>query len=104
MMRTLDGVLRAHSRLTAPLLLKLGVQAAELDVSRGAASVLQTTEIVQPGVVLMAYNYRVPAANAFSISWQGMGFLIFDACGLVRPKPDYLSQIDTLFIRNTKRV
>jgi FkbM family methyltransferase len=103
-MRTLDGVLRAHPRLRAPLLVKLDVQGAELDVLRGGASVLQAAEFVQLEVALMSYNEGAPTANAVFNFMAEHDFLIFDICGFVRPNPSYLSQIDVLFVRKDSKL
>lgn len=98
-MRTLDSVLSEHPRLTAPLLIKLDVQGAELDILRGGGSVLQAAEFVQLEVALMSYNEGAPTANAVFNFMTAHDFLIFDICGFVRPNPSYLSQIDVLFVR-----
>jgi hypothetical protein len=32
------------------------------------------------------------------------GFLFFDVCGYVKPKPPFLSQIDALFVLETSKL
>lgn len=95
--RTLDNLLKEHP-LPPPLFIKLDVQGAELDVIRGAASAMEQAQIVQLEIALMPYNEGAPMANAVFNFMEERGFVLFDVCGFIRPKPSYLTQIDVLFV------
>ena len=97
--RTLDNVLKGYQQLTAPLLIKLDVQGAELDVLAGGNKTLALAEIVQLEVALMNYNEGAPDINAVMNFMADHDFHFFDICGFVKPDPRYLSQIDVLFVR-----
>ena len=58
-MHTLDGLLKDRA-LGAPILLKLDVQGAELDVLAGASRVLEATEFVVMEVSFLEYNKGAP--------------------------------------------
>lgn len=98
-MHTLDNVLKKHPQLKTPLLVKLDVQGAELDVLSGGNHALALAEVVQLEVALMNYNEGAPDMNAVINFMTARGFLFFDVCGFVKPDPRYLSQIDVLFVR-----
>jgi FkbM family methyltransferase len=96
---TLDNVLKQYPQLTAPLLIKLDVQGAELDVLAGGSGALTLAEVVQIEVALMNYNEGAPDLTAVVNFMAARDFLFFDICGFVKPDPKYLSQIDVLFVR-----
>jgi FkbM family methyltransferase len=98
-MRTLDNVFSKYPQLKAPLLIKLDVQGAELDVLTGGSHVLALAEVVQLEVALMNYNQGAPDMNSVLKFMAERDFVFFDICGFVRPIPKYLSQIDVLFVR-----
>jgi FkbM family methyltransferase len=100
-MVTLDQVLSGDSRLRSPLLLKLDVQGAELEVLRGAAETLAHCEIVQLEVALLNYNEGAPTTLEVISFMDANGFAIFDVVGFVRPNGTDLVQVDLLFAKKT---
>ena len=98
-MHTLDNVLKNYPKLKKPLLIKLDVQGAELDVLSGGSNALAETEVMQLEVALMNYNEGAPDMNAVLSFIAERNFVFFDICGFIKPNPKYLSQIDVLFVR-----
>ena len=96
---TLDNVFKQYPQLKAPLLIKLDVQGAELDVLTDGSRTLALAEVVQVEVALMNYNKGAPDFTAVANFMAARDFLFFDICGFIRPDPKYLSQIDVLFVR-----
>jgi FkbM family methyltransferase len=99
-MHTLDDVLDRHPEQKSPLLIKLDVQGAELDVLRGGNHALAIAEVVQVEVSLMKYNEGAPDISDVLRFMTERGFAFFDICGFHKPIPKYLIQIDVLFVRN----
>ncbi len=102
--RTLDGVLNENHFMRQPLLLKLDVQGAELDVLQGGQMAMQNSEIMQLEVALTSYNEGAPQSDKVIAFMAERGFSIYDICGFVRSDPTYLSQIDVLFVRKTSKL
>jgi FkbM family methyltransferase len=100
-MVTLDQVVSGDSRLKSPLLLKLDVQGAELEVLRGANETLARCEIVQLEIALLNYNDGAPTAPEVISFMDARGFAIFDVVGFVRPNGTDLVQVDLLFAKKT---
>ncbi len=100
-MVTLDQVVSRDGRLNSPLLLKLDVQGAELEVLRGADETLARCEIVQLEVALLNYNEGAPTAVEVISFMDANGFAIFDVVGFVRPNGTDLVQVDLLFAKKT---
>jgi len=103
-MHTLDNLINKHPQLKMPLLIKLDVQGAELDVLSGGDHALALAEVVQLEVALMSYNQGAPDINRVLRFMAERGFVFFDICGFVKPIPRYLSQIDVLFVRKESKL
>jgi|ERR1035437_258506 FkbM family methyltransferase len=103
-MHTLDNVLKQFPQLKTPLLIKLDVQGAEIDVLAGGGYALALAEVVQLEVALMEYNEGAPDIEAVVNFMAANDFMFFDICGFVRPDPKYLSQIDVLFVRKDSKL
>ena len=103
-MHTLDNILTKHPQLKTPLLVKLDVQGAELDVLTGGRNALALAEVVQLELALMDYNEGAPTMNTVLNFMAERDFLFFDICGFVKPDPKYLSQIDVLFVRKNSKL
>ncbi len=97
---TLDA-LAAGAPLRPPVLLKIDVQGAELDVLRGAERVLGATEVV----LLEASFFRTfrggPLFHQVVEHLAARGFVVYDVAGLqYRPLDGALSQVDLAFVRD----
>jgi FkbM family methyltransferase len=103
-MTTLDDMMAEHPELTAPLLLKLDVQGAEIEVLKGAPKTLGMAEFVQLEVALLPYNDGAPLASETIAFMDRLGFAIFDIPGFIRPLDKHLVQIDVLFARKASRL
>ena len=95
---------KRHPQLKTPLLVKLDVQGAELDVLTGGSCTLALAEVVQLEVALMNFNEGAPDMNTVIKFMAERGFLFFDICGFIKPDPKYLSQIDVLFVRKDSKL
>jgi len=102
--RKLDTVLSEVNFVGSPLFIKLDVQGAELDVLRGSQGAIQNAEVVQLEVALTTYNEGAPQSDEVIAFMAERGFSIYDICGFVRPDPNYLSQIDVLFVPKGSRL
>lgn len=102
-MTTLDGMLDARSGpagLRAPLLLKLDVQGAELEVLKGGPSTLARAELVILETSTIPYNEGAPLAAEVIRFMSERGFVIYDFCGQCRRESDNtLYQTDIAFVR-----
>jgi FkbM family methyltransferase len=96
---TLDRVIDKYSELRTPLLIKLDVQGAELDVLKGGSHALSMAEVVQLEVALMNYNEGAPDLKDVLKFMAEYGFAFFDICGFIKATPKYLAQIDVMFVR-----
>jgi FkbM family methyltransferase len=100
-MTTLDAVMAEHPELKGPLLLKLDVQGAELEILKGAPKTLAAAEFVQLEVALLPYNEGAPTAAETVAFMDERGFAIFDIAGFVRPYNRHLVQLDFVFAKKT---
>jgi len=100
-MSTLDDVVSSASSFKSPILLKLDVQGAELEVLRGAEKTLAISEIVQLEVALLHFNEGAPSSAEVVAFMDAKGFAIYDVVGFVRPNATDLVQVDLLFAKKT---
>ncbi len=97
---TLDA-LAASTPLEPPVLLKIDVQGAELDVLRGAGQVLDATEVVLLEASLFRTFRGGPLLHQVVEYLAARGFVVYDVAGLqYRPLDGALSQVDLAFVRD----
>jgi len=82
-----------------PLVLKLDVQGAELDVLAGAAASLAQTVLVQLETLLFPFYEGAPELAEIVGFMQSAGFVVYDVVDLgYRPVDGALAQLDLLFV------
>lgn len=92
---TLDGLCRDRP---APFVVKVDVQGAELEVMRGAVSVLARTELVVLEASLFRFYEGGPDFHALVDFMKQRGFVVYDIAGArCRPLDHALAQVDLLF-------
>lgn len=92
----LDSILNAMD-FTAPVILKLDVQGADLRALKGASLVLSRAEVVIAEASL--FNEKNLAADIIQYMDQS-GFRLYDVCGAgYRPYDQALGQVDLAFVR-----
>jgi FkbM family methyltransferase len=91
---TLDDVAAA---LPAPIMLKIDVQGAELEVLKGGEATLQRCELIQLEVAVASYNSGAPTMLEVLQFMEARGFRPFDVSGETRPNGADLVQVDLLF-------
>jgi hypothetical protein len=101
-MHTLDGLLKGRAP-GAPILLKLDVQGAELDVLAGASHVLESTEIVIMEVSILEYNKGAPDFRRIIDTLADLGFVVLDLVDPSRDPRGQLEQADMVFVRADSR-
>jgi FkbM family methyltransferase len=96
---TLDGLLETDG-LAGPILLKLDVQGAELEVLAGAPRTLSATEFVLAEVSFYQAFENGPQLADIVTYMKARGFAAYDVCGfLYRPLDGALAQADVAFVR-----
>jgi FkbM family methyltransferase len=97
-MQTIDEIIRSKS-MVAPDLLKLDVQGYELEVLKGAQSILGHLSVVLAEINLIDIHKNVPLLyDIVSFMWE-KGFVAYDICGLTRrPLDQALWQADFIFV------
>jgi FkbM family methyltransferase len=94
--QTLDKLTEA---MPGPLLLKVDVQGAELEVLAGGSATLAKSEVVQLEVALLPYNEGAPSMLGVLTAMDAMGFVPFDISGFSRPNGVDLVQVDIVFAK-----
>lgn len=98
-MCTLDGFMSRRT-YDSPLLLKLDVQGFELEVLRGALTLLASAELVIMETSLLPYNEGSPLLVDVIDFMAAEGFAVFDFCGQARRESDgILFQTDVAFVK-----
>jgi FkbM family methyltransferase len=98
-MKTLDEAVGFRA-LFGPLLLKLDVQGAELEVLKGASTTLKKTEVVLLEVSFLQYNKNSPLAEEVIRFMNDRGFVVYDIGTLTRcGAQQSLLQADMFFVR-----
>jgi FkbM family methyltransferase len=95
--RRLDVLARDQS-ISLPDLIKLDVQGAELDVLRGAGSLLKTCRAIIAELSFIQGNARAPRASEVIAGLAQMGFNAVDVCKIRRSSIGAVSQMDILFV------
>jgi FkbM family methyltransferase len=96
--RTIDDIVVSEGA-EGPLVIKLDVQGAELDVLAGAAASLAQTALVQLETLLFPFYDGAPELAQIVAFMQDAGFVVYDAVDLgYRPVDGALAQLDLLFV------
>ncbi len=98
---TLDELAGA---LPGPLMLKVDVQGAELEVLAGGLQTLARCEVVQLEVPIVPYNEGAPTMLEVMGYMAERGFVPLDISGYSRPNGVDLAQIDVLFVPGASRL
>jgi hypothetical protein len=100
---TLDNLLEAYKDFQQLDFLKLDVQGYELEVLKGASTLLQHTEFVLMETSLIPINTGCPLIFEVITFMNSMGFQTMDFCSQVRRKDGALWATDLLFINKSSR-
>jgi FkbM family methyltransferase len=96
---TLDGLCKERG-LQGPLLIKVDVQGAELDVLAGAAQALQDTEYVILETSLFKFFVEGPQFYDVIVFMKERGFVLYDMLGYsYRLLDGAMSQVDLVFVK-----
>lgn len=100
-MTSVSAICREHFGGKAPDLLKLDVQGFELEVIKGAESVLPQVSVVLAELNLLAIYDGVPLMHEVTEWLASRGFVMYDVGQLIRrPKDNALWQLDALFVQS----
>ena len=98
-MTKLDDIVE-EKKLAGPFLLKLDVQGYELEVLKGAVSVLKSTDFVLMEASVIEYNEGAPLIGEMITYMSKLGYVIYDITDFRRKLPEkLLFQVDILFCR-----
>jgi FkbM family methyltransferase len=96
---TLDSLV-GTGRIQAPVLLKIDVQGAELDVLSGGEKLLTSTEYALIEISLFEFFKGGPQLHDIVECMKACGFVTYDISGLqYRPLDNALSQVDLSFVK-----
>jgi FkbM family methyltransferase len=99
--RTLDSIVRA-AELPVPNFIKADTQGSEIDILRGAESLLNQVDLVYLECPVIRYNLGAPNIQDYLDYMQNRGFIPMDLLE-VHTSEQTLLQIDIMFIhKNTK--
>lgn len=100
---SLDTLLESYPLFKQLDFLKLDVQGYELEVLKGAANLLQHTELVLMEASLIPINHGAPLLFEVMEFMHQKGFRLLDFCSHIRRHDGALWQTDLLFIHNYSR-
>lgn len=100
---TLDNLLENYASFKPVDFLKLDVQGYELQVLKGAPTILQHTEFVLMETSLIPINRGCPLILEVMTFMDRMGFRTMDFCSQVRRKDGSLWATDLLFVSTRSR-
>lgn len=96
---TLDSLLD-DGTIRPPLLVKIDVQGAELDILLGGEKALRKTDFVILEVSLFEFFAGGPQFYDVMAFMKARGFVVYDIVGLqYRPLDNALSQVDAVFVK-----
>lgn len=99
-MHTLDNVIDKN-KLVTPCFLKLDVQGYEIEVLKGAKTLLSEVDIVLLEVSILEYNKGAPLIAEILSFMDSTGFSVFDITDLKRTSNEHaLFQADIFFCRH----
>lgn len=98
-MRRLDSLLAAGG-FSGPMIVKLDVQGAELEVLEGASLVLSDVEAILMEVSMFSFYVGSPQFAEVVCKMAEMGYVVYDIfAGCNRPLDNALGQVDVCFVR-----
>ena len=98
-LRTLDPIALDHGFADADFL-KIDVQGYELEVLKGASSILSSVEFVLVESSLIPINKGCPLIHEVMAFMAARGFRLLDFCSQIRRHDKALWQTDLLFIKS----
>jgi FkbM family methyltransferase len=97
---TLDSLMKRFPRIGSPRMLKIDTQGYELEILKGAESVIRTIDVLLLEVSLVRTNRGAPLfADIFDYLTKNK-FTLFDFCSQIRRKDGVLWQTDLMWIRD----
>lgn len=103
-MLALDDLV-AQQRIPPPNFIKLDVQGYELEVLRGATTLLKNCEAILIEVNFYRVHPQMPTVDEVIQFMKAEGFLWFDVMGILRrPSDDVLGYMDLLFVSSEHRL
>jgi FkbM family methyltransferase len=101
-LRTLDSLL---TNVEQPALLKIDAQGYELEILKGALTVLPAFEAVLLEIAVIEINEGAPILHEVIAFMKKLGFVAYDILEIHRrPLDRALNQVDILFIRENSRL
>jgi FkbM family methyltransferase len=97
-LRRIDSFLK---EIEAPALLKVDTQGYEIEVLKGATSILRSIDAILLEVAIIEINEGAPLLHEVLTYMKSIGFVTYDVLEIHRrPLDGALNQIDILFIRD----
>ncbi len=100
--RCFDAILREHPAKSAPQLIKLDVEGYEIEVLKGASSILGKTEVIIAEVGVEPSVWSAPTIGELSTFLEGQGYRLYDFADIGYSQPNgRLCTIDVVFVLMT---